>query len=465
MGLVGFWRELSLVGRFALAGGAVMLAAMLVVGGWITARIERAVIDNTAAATALYMESMISPITQELAETDVLSEPAQQALNEMMSGTPLGARIVSYKIWKEEGLVAYASDPDLVGRQFVPTDGLRRAWQGSVSASLEDLSDEEDQVEAALGLPLLEIYSPVREVWSGEVIAVAEFYAVEDLLVRDLNIARRESWMIVAGVFTFCGLSLFGIVSAGGRTIARQQARLVQEAERSRDIAAQNAALRQRAVSASARATAESERRLRQASADLHDGPAQYLGLAALRLERILPAGDDGRKEADEIRAALNTALSEIRTISRGLSLPDLDRADLRDVVDRVVGLHRRQAEAEVSVGWSGPADPALDPSAKICAFRFLQEALSNAYRHGGGAAEVDVDVDIAGDQVRVTVRDRGAGFDPSEAARVRPDGGQGLTGLRDRAESIGGHIEIVTGPGQGTTISLHLPFAGGEAR
>ena len=42
-------------------------------------------------------------------------------------------------------------------------------------------------------------------------------------------------------------------------------------------------------MSASARATAETERRLRQASADLHDGPAQYLGLAALRLDRALP--------------------------------------------------------------------------------------------------------------------------------------------------------------------------------
>ena len=361
LGPVRWWRQLSLVGRFALAGGAVMLAAALAVGAWITDRIERAVIDNTAAATALYMESMIAPVTQELAASDSLSEPAQQAMREMLEGTPLGARIVSFKIWKQNGQVAYASDPTIVGETFPQTDGLGRAWAGAVSASLEDLGDDEDAHEAALGLPLLEIYSPVREVWTGEVIAVAEFYAVEDLLVRDLAAARRESWLIVAGIFALCGLSLFGIVSAGGRTIARQQAALRAEAARSRAIADQNAALRQRAVSASARATAETERRLRQASADLHDGPAQYLGLAALRLDRALPDDAEGRAEANVIREAVTTALTEIRTISRGLALPDLERATLAEVVNRVVDLHARQAGRGVAIDWTGAPDLELD--------------------------------------------------------------------------------------------------------
>ncbi len=458
---VAIWEGLSLVARFGLAGGTVMLAAMLLVGGWITARIERAVIDNTAAATALYMESVISPITQELASSDALSEPARQALAEVLQGTPLGARIVSLKIWKAGGYLAHASDPALIGRTFPPTDALRAAWGGRVTASMEALGDEEDAPEAAMGLPLLEIYSPVREVWSGQVIAVAEFYAIEDLLVRDLTTARRESWLMVAGVFGLCGLLLFGIVSAGGRTIERQKALLRAEAERSRGIAEQNAALRQRAVGASARAAAETERRLRQASADLHDGPAQYLGLAALRLDRVVPDSEPGRKEAAVIREAVATALAEIRTISRGLSLPDLDSAGLSEVVARALDLHLRQSDEPMPVDWSGPRDPELDLSTKTCVYRFLQEAVSNARRHGGGPSRIAVD--IGGDRLRVTVRDEGPGFDPAAPTGVRPDGGQGLAGLRDRAESIGGHIDIDSAPGRGTALALDLPLARGD--
>ena len=206
------------------------------------------------------------------------------------------------KIWKQGGTIVYALNPSIIGTTLPPDAPLESAWQGTVSARFEDLTDEENAPEAALGLPLLEIYSPIREVWSGDVIAVAEFYAVETTLANDLAAARRQSWLIVAAVFGVCGLALFGIVRAGGQTIARQQARLRDEAERSRAIARQNVELRQRAVGAAARAAAQTERTLRQVGADLHDGPSQYLALAALRLERVLPDTEAGREEAEGIR-------------------------------------------------------------------------------------------------------------------------------------------------------------------
>ena len=267
----------------------------------------------------------------------------------------------------------------MIGRSFPETEGQRLAWSGVVSASME-LGDEEDADEAALGLPLLEIYSPVREVWSGEVIAVAEFYAVEDLLVRDLANARRQSWLIVAGVFALCGASLFGIVSAGGRTIASQQTALRDEAEHVRAIAEQNAALRQRAVSASARATAETERRLRQASADLHDGPAQYLGLAALRLDRAVPDSDEGRvRGRGDARGGDDGADRDTGDLARAVAA----RPRARDAGRRGGAGGRPACPAgrptrSKSAGRVRPT-PRLDLSTRTCAFRFLQEALSNA--------------------------------------------------------------------------------------
>ncbi len=464
-GLTGFWREQSLTRRFVFAGGVVMLAAMLLVGTWITGRIERAVIDNTAAATALYMESFISPLSQELAREDSLSEPARHALAEAFSGTPLGKRIVSYKIWKPGGHVVAASDPAIIGKTLRPSAAQRAAWGGEVTANFEGLHEAENAPEAAMKLQLLEIYSPVREVWSGEVIAVLEFYAVEDTLVSDLSAARRQSWLFIAAVFAGCGLSLIGIVRGGGRTIERQKAMLREEARRSNAIAAQNVELRRRAVSASARAAAQTERTLRRASADLHDGPAQYLALAALRLERIVPEGEAGQAEARAIRDAITTALGEIRTISRGLSLPDLDRAPLRDVVARAIETHRRHSESAVTWSYEGEADPAVDQSTKICVYRFLQETLSNAARHAPGAA-VHIAASVADAGVAVSVSDDGPGFDSAAPAAPRADGGQGLAGLRDRVESIGGEFEIESAApgetGRGTALHLRLPLSEG---
>lgn len=439
-----------------------MLAAMLLIGSWITARIEDSVVANAASVGALYLDSFVSPLSQELAAGDRLSEPAGRALAEVFGASGMGERIVSFKIWKPDGLVVHASNPDIIGARFAPTPELEAALRGEVTGSFEDLDDAENAAEAALGLPLLEIYSPIHEVWSGKIIAVAEFYEVAAELERDLASARRASWLLVAGVFLASGLMLLGIVRAGGRTIARQQSMLEVQVAESRDIAAQNVELRRRAVGASARAAAQAERSLRQVSADLHDGPAQYVALAAMRLESLVPDTEAGRAEAETLRLGLQSALAEIRAISRGLSLPELDGLPLAEVARRAVAAHLRPTGCPVALAYTGLPDPEVDDSLRICLYRFLQETLSNATRHAPGA-EVRVDVEVTPDRLTATVRDDGPGFDARTARVPRPDGGLGLAGLRDRAESIGGAVRLETTPGAGTRLVLTLPLGKGE--
>jgi hypothetical protein len=100
-----YWRDLTLPGRFLLAGATVMVVAKIIVGNWISRRIEDAVVQNSAASAALFMQRLHSPLSQELAETDTLSSPARQALAEIFEGAALGERVVSYKIWLEGGQV------------------------------------------------------------------------------------------------------------------------------------------------------------------------------------------------------------------------------------------------------------------------------------------------------------------------------------------------------------------------
>lgn len=109
-----------------------LLAGMLAIGFWVTRQIEDGVTRNTASATALYMESILSPLSRELASADALSPVARRAIDEVLVKTAFGERLAAFKIWKEGGLVVYSSEPSIIGSRFEPTDNLRAAWAGEV---------------------------------------------------------------------------------------------------------------------------------------------------------------------------------------------------------------------------------------------------------------------------------------------------------------------------------------------
>lgn len=451
------WRQLTLPGQFLVAGAVVMIIAMVLVGNWVSHRIEDAVVQNSGISAALFMESFISPLSQELAETDTLSPPARQALAEIFNGTAMGERVVSYKIWLPGGRIVHSSRPALTGQIFELSENQQRAWTGEIASSFEDLNGLENEAEAALGVPLLEVYSPIREVWTGKIIAVAEFYERADGLAADLRSARRTSWLIVGGAFLASGLLLFGIVQAGGRTIRQQRQALERQLAQTETVSRQNAELRQRAVSASSRATAQTERAIRRIGFDLHDGPAQYLSLAALRLDSALDENQASPANAEQVRGSLNKALDELRIISRGLALPDLDELSVSALVERALRDHEKQTGMVVDLSISTEPEPDLNYAQKLCTFRFLQETLSNATRH----AKVDeafVSVEWTDAEVCLTTADKGTGFSLALNNKIRSDGGQGLFGLMDRAESIGGTVAIQSDPATGSAFTLTLP-------
>ena len=73
------WQSMSLATQYAIASSLVLIMAALAIGSWVTERIEDSVVRNSANATAIYMESFISPISQQLATGEALSPGAQRA--------------------------------------------------------------------------------------------------------------------------------------------------------------------------------------------------------------------------------------------------------------------------------------------------------------------------------------------------------------------------------------------------
>ena len=460
------WRDWSLATQFAVAGGVVMLVAMMLVGRWVSTRIEEAVVRNTANATAQYMESFISPLSQDLAKFDTLSPVAQQAIHEIFTNTPLGKRVVSFKIWKGNGLVVEASDRSIVGKTFPVDADLQTAWNGEVAASFSAPNDAENAAEQALGVPLLEIYSPIREVWSGDVIGVAEFYEIGTDLQAELRDARLNSWLAVALVMFLIGSSLYAIVLRGSRTIDTQRAALTSQLQRLTELSDHNTALRRRVQNAAARASAQNDQSLRQVGADLHDGPAQLMGFAALRLDAIRGSVADPAARADlsAVEHAVTDAIKELRTIARGLSLPQIEHRPLDELVRGLTEAHAARTETSVQVVCSLPPDRAFSPAVRICIYRFVQEGLNNAWRHAGGVGQ-KVNLTLRGSLLMLTVSDGGPGFaatEPGGAPDASDGSGMGLSGLQDRVESLGGVFERLTPSGGGAAIRMTLDMKDG---
>ena len=457
---VDSWRTKSLSQQFALMSSVVLLGGMVTIGAWVAEEIETSVTFNTAVSTALYFDSFVAPHVQELATQDRLSQDRQTSLNALLDDTAIGNRVASFKIWKPGGLIAYSSRKELIGKVFPETDNLMLSWAGNITAEFDTLEDEEDAEERADGEPYLEMYSPIREKLTGRIIAVAEFYEKAELLQQNLFQAKLESWLVV-GFVTLVMLSLlFIIVRRGSRTIENQETALKNRILELSD-------LRNRLKNASKRSTELNEQFLRRVGADLHDGPAQLLGLALLRLDAIrqlvfaapqIPSSNS--EDLDIVQNALKDALADIRNISAGLVLPELDGLTLTEILTKAASTHEYRTHTSVSLNL-GVLPTYIGKSILICLYRLVQEGLNNAEHHAPGAT-CSITAGYADDIIEVEVSDTGSGFDPSMIAAS--SSGLGLPGLRERIESVGGQFEIRSTDGQGTRLIARFSVAEWEA-
>jgi signal transduction histidine kinase len=452
-------RSGSLTRQFAVTGGAIMLLAMIVEGLFTAEVISRNTIDRKAVTTALFMDSILSPLADDLAPGEVLPLDKRAELDRLLGREDFKGRFPHVEIWKDGGLVAYSTTPKLIGRRFDPPAGLVDALDGEVSARYTDLEADEHEVRGFTSR-YLEIYAPIREHHTGRIVAVAEIHETTEPLERRLWWLHLQSWLARISVTALIMASLFWIVYRGNRTIMIQQRQL---GERMADIertSRHNRSLRDRVQRASGRVAELTERYLRGFGAELHDGPAQLVGLAALKVEHVRRAGTaaEREKELQVLDSVLEEAQRDIRTISKGLMLPEIEGLPLQEVIGRAVSAHERRTGTAVAVRCGDISQP-LPDAAKICAYRFVQEGLNNAFRHARGNGQT-VTCELEGGVLCLAVEDRG---EMGTGNPARPDSGLGLVGLRERAESLGGTFRVGKVPDGGTRIEMKLAVPGGS--
>ena len=191
-------------------------------------------------------------------------------------------------------------------------------------------------------------------------------------------------------------------------------------------------------------ATADATRR--RIERNLHDGAQQRLVSLALDL-RAAQADAPARtgEQLDRLAAGLDDVLQELREIARGLHPAILTEGGLRPALKM---LARRSA---VPVDVDIQVDRRLPEPVEIAAYYSVAEALTNAAKHAS-ATNAAIRVTESDGFLRLRVRDNGrGGADFSH--------GSGLVGLRDRAEALGGRLQLHSAPGAGTSLDITMPL------
>jgi signal transduction histidine kinase len=201
-----------------------------------------------------------------------------------------------------------------------------------------------------------------------------------------------------------------------------------------------------------ARLASAAERERRKLERNLHDGAQQRLVAAAINLTLADEATDEryARERIADARTELEQALSELREIAHGIYPTALARSGLGRAFDSLAGgYHGKLVVTEAAVG-------RFSPEIELAVYYCGLEAVQNASKHAGPEARISIRLYVEADLLHLEVRDYGAGFDVAGV----PDG-DGLQNMRDRLGAIGGRLDVISKPGQGTLVSASTPVRG----
>jgi signal transduction histidine kinase len=202
------------------------------------------------------------------------------------------------------------------------------------------------------------------------------------------------------------------------------------------------------------------ESTLRHISRELHDEFGQVLTAIGAMLGRAgnqAPEGSPLRQDLQEVRQIAQSTLDNIRSLSQALHPVLLEEAGLESTLDWYIPTVERQSGIDLHYEKSGQPY-AVDTSAGVHIYRILQEALNNLARHAE-VSEAWIRLKFLPRSLHLEVEDHGKGFpEAAIASNGQLRRGIGLVAMRERAELIGGSLNISRPPQGGTLVQLKIP-------
>ncbi|MDN5854073.1 MAG: histidine kinase [Actinomycetia bacterium] len=206
---------------------------------------------------------------------------------------------------------------------------------------------------------------------------------------------------------------------------------------------------------------------------DMHDTLAHRMSLLAIQgaaiEERADSADPDVRELAGSMRGAARDSLEDLRWMMDALHdddeavalHPPVDPSDVRRLVEEAGTLG--DVVLDVQPGWSA-LDGVPAPIGHVL-YRVVQEALTNARKHGSGRPVAVTIMASREHHIEVDVAERGEPATRTAPRAALPGAGRGLLGLEERTRAVGGHVEHGPGPDGGFRVRARLPWYPGGVR
>lgn len=193
-------------------------------------------------------------------------------------------------------------------------------------------------------------------------------------------------------------------------------------------------------------------------SREIHDNIGLALTLAKLNLNTI--DLNNIQKTSEDIKDSvqlITKSIIDLKDISQSLNSDIIENVGLYSIIKTEIDRINRHGKFTVDFKENGTAVH-LDGQKELILFRIVQEALNNTLKHSQGS-HVWVDLCYTENNLELSIRDDGAGFDKNSFENSNMNGHSGITNMQSRADVLNATLFIDTSPACGTTVSIKTPY------
>lgn len=432
-------RGLGLTQRFLLFAFAIIAAATLLLGTIISDAVRFGVTDGVARTAAAGFDSLVANSIGPVFSNEALTDESRARLNTLfeIGSDAETTRLIQLRIFRPNGEMFFEATDGVVDadqdRRFT------QALAGQITSDVVQLPILPVGPFGTHPITLLRLYTPLHESGTDRIFGVAALYYSARSLLDILAQTQTAVWSSVLIIGCAVVGLLIAFVSAADRTITRQARRLSANLEQSRHLSDEVRGLHRVSEQLRVDAIEANEQLLARVGSDIHDGPLQLMTLAILQLTRSTNGAAAITVDTLKPTIGLTTeAMTDLRNISVGLVLPELEGLTLAQTLVLAVTRHEGATGSAVSNDIVG-LDHRVEPDVQVCLYRVVQESLSNAFRHSGGRDQ-SVTGRYQDSSILIEISNSPSGAPQADNA-IRPR--LGLRGMRLRLEAVGGTMSV----------------------
>jgi two-component system NarL family sensor kinase len=200
------------------------------------------------------------------------------------------------------------------------------------------------------------------------------------------------------------------------------------------------------------------EQTLRTISQEIHDNIGQVLSLAKLNLNTMeIDKKEELQEKIVDSKKLVSKAIQDLRDLSKSMNTDNIEAIGLVKAIEYELEMIRKTGfKTEVNIDGNIIR---LEPQKELILFRIIQEVLNNIIKHAE-ANSVTAMIQYASDQIRISLKDNGKGFDLTPLTENAPSSfGLGIRNMNNRARLINADFTISSSAGEGTEVVITVPL------